>query len=431
MRVAVRINGLKCFLVAMLFPLICDAFALEVNKLEPLGFSSERLLRLDAAMKENIHNKELAGAVTLLARHGKLVSVNVYGQQDIASATPMKKDSIFRIYSMTKPITAVAMMILYEEGKWLPNDPIEKYIPEFKHLQVYAGQDKNGQLILEKPKHAPTIDELMTHTAGFSLGFYDTPVGKLYGKANLFESTSLADLIAKLAHLPLEYQPGERWEYSMSAEVQGYLVERLSGVSYEQFVFERIFKPLGMVDTSLKVPPEKLARLATIYQKTADNPLTPMARDPKVSELPAMPSGGGGLYSTAEDYFRFAQMLLNGGDLQGKRILSPSSVKLLRSNHVPDSARTGKYGIGSYFMQPGFGFAYGGGVYDDPLKVNSPVGAGTYLWTGLAGTWFWMDPTNDVIFIGLIQSWALSPGRPNLEELSRALVYQALVDPAK
>lgn len=425
-----RFTYLKLFITAGILAACLPAQSLELTQPETQGFSAERLQRLDQAMAEKVGSQQLAGAVTLLARHGKIVSFSTHGQQDIANAVTMKKDSIFRIYSMTKPITSVAMMILYEEGKWLPNEPIAKYLPEFNDIKVYAGQDQKGKPILVAPEHPPTIGELLTHTAGIGLGFFDTPVDKMYANANMWGSGSLKEFVEKIAHIPLKYQPGEAWEYSLSADVAGYLVERLSGQSLAHFFEERIFKPLGMQDTAFFVPTQKLSRLALIYQPEG-NSLAALPRDPNITALPALLSGGGGLYSTAEDYFRFVQMLLNEGKFNGVQLLSPSSVKLMRANHLPEKLQNGKHGIGFYHMQPGFGFGYNLGVFEDPQKVGSTAGAGTYLWDGLAGTWFWIDPANDVIFIGMIQRWGLAPGMPNLEDMSRALVYQALISPDK
>lgn len=406
--------------------------SVEIVKPETVGFSAERLQRLDKAMQATIDDKALAGAVMLLARQGKVVSFNTYGQRDLASGKPMQKDTIFRIFSMTKPVTGVAMMILYEEGKWRPSDPIAKHIPELKDLKVYAGQGADGQPILEAPKHAPTVGELMTHTAGFTYGFFGaSPVDKMYAQAKLLEAPSLKEFIDRLARLPLAYQPGEGWEYSVSVDVQGYLVEKLSGIPFAQFLEQRVFKPLGMTDTAFFVPESKLDRLATIYVPAGPNALAPMPGMPPLTSAPGMPSGGGGLYSTASDYLRFAQMLANEGELNGVRVLAPSTVQLMRSNHLPEKLRTGKHGIGYYRMQPGLGFGYDAAVIEEPAKVGSTAGAGSYLWDGIAGTWFWIDPTNDVVFIGMIQRWMMAPGMPNLEELSRQLVYQALVEPGK
>jgi CubicO group peptidase (beta-lactamase class C family) len=400
---------------------------------ESVGFAPDRLRRLDDALQSLVDRKELAGLVTVIARHGKVVGQKSYGQQDLATGKPMQKDAIFRIYSMTKPITGVAMMILFEEGKWKPSDPIAKYIPKFAGLKVYSGADTGGALRTEAPAHAPTVGELMSHTAGFTYGFFGTtPVDKLYRDANLLEAGSLEQFIDKVSVLPLLYQPGEAWVYSVSVDIQGYLVEKLSGKPFPEFVRERILVPLGMTDTDFFVPQAKLARLATVYTPETGGPgLRAVPHDPTVTRAPGFPSGGGGMYSTASDYLRFAQMLLNGGELDGVRLLSPSTVHLMRSNHLPDRLLTGKFGIGSYMMQPGLGFGYDFAVLEDPIKIGSSAGKGSYLWDGLAGTWFWIDPANDLVFVGMVQRIVTAPGMPDLENLSRTLVYQALVQPHK
>ncbi len=401
-------------------------------KPEAAGFSAERLNRLDKAMQEAIASKTLAGIVTMVARHGKLVQQKTYGLQDIATSKPMQRDTIFRIYSMTKPITGVAMMILYEEGKWRPSDPIAKYIPEFADLKVYT--EAGGKPNLESPVHQPTIGELMSHTAGFTYGsFGSTPVDKMYQQSNPLQAASLREFIDRMSKLPLVYQPGEGWIYSVSVDIQGYLVEKLSGKPFPDFLRERIFIPLGMKDTAFYVPKDKLDRLATIYTPDPKGPgLVPVPRDTNVDKIPGLPSGGGGLYSTAEDYLHFAQMLLNGGVLNGTRILAPSTVALMRVNHLSAQLMTGKYGIGFYTMQPGLGFGYDFAVFEDPTRFGSTAGKGTFLWDGVAGTWFWIDPTNDLVFVGMIQRvMTAGPTPPNMEDLSRALIYQALVDPAK
>ena len=401
---------------------------------ESVGFSSERLKVLDQSMQGMIDNKQLAGIVTVVARHGKVVQQKVYGKADLASDKAMQKDTIVRIYSMTKPMVGVAMMMLYEQGKWRPSDPISRYIPEFASLKVAAGIDKDGQPILEAPAHAPTMGELMSHTAGFTYGLFgNSPVDKLYQQADLLGAPSLQEFINRLSKLPLLYQPGEGWVYSVSVDVQGYLVEKLSGKPLPQFLRERIFEPLGMKDTGFFVPKEKIDRLATIYQWDGQKKsLVPMPRDPGVSTPPGMPSGGGGLYSTAGDYLLFTQMVLNGGELNGARLLAPSSIELMHTNRVADRVKdAGKFGIGAYRMQPGLGFGFDFAILEDPLKLGSTAGKGSFLWDGIAGTWFWIDPTNDLIFIGIIQRWQGAPIGPNIEELTRQLTYQALIDPKK
>jgi CubicO group peptidase (beta-lactamase class C family) len=402
------------------------------TKPELVGFSAERLSRLDGAMKDLVESKKLAGVVTVLARHGKIVEEKTYGYADVAGQKPMQKDTIVRIFSMTKPITGIAMMMLYEEGKWKPSDPIARYIPEFRDLKVFSGVDKDGKPILEKPAHAPTMGELMSHSAGFTYGFFgSTPVDKMYVEAQLLNAPTLQEFIDRVAKLPLLYQPGEGWVYSVSVDIQGYLVEKLSGKPFAEFLRERVFVPLGMKDTGFFVPADKLDRVASIYQGDATG-ASVMPKDPGIGQPPGLPSGGGGLYSTAGDYLRFAQMVLNGGELNGVRLVAPSSIELMRTNHVSDEVKNArKFGIGLYQMQPGLGFGYDFAILEDPPKLGSTAGKGTFLWDGVAGTWFWIDPTNDVVFVGIIQRWLMAPGAPDVENLSRALTYQALTNPAK
>ena len=409
---------------------------LTVTKPETVGFSSERLERLHALMQQSVDQKQIAGIVTILARHGKVVDYRTYVQRDMAAGAPMTKDVIFRDYSMTKPVTGVAMMILYEQGKWEPSDPISKFIPEFAHLKVYAGVDADGKPILVDPVHTPTMRELMSHTAGFTYGFFgNTPVDKMYRDVQPLNSANLQEFIDKMAKLPLLYQPGKGWTYSMSMDIEGYIVEKLSGQSLPDFMRDNIFKPLGMKDAAFFVPEDKRGRFSAVYTTGPNGELQlvgagPSGRSTEYASQPTMPSGGGGMVSTAEDYYRFAQMMLNGGELDGKRILAPASVKLMTSNHVPAELLTGQFGIGQMVMRPGFGYGYNCAVVFDPPEANLPEGKGTFFWDGAAGTWFWVDPTNDVIFIGMIQRM-LGPASPNLEFESRNAVYGALVDPAK
>ena len=415
---------------------VSHALDMTVVKPESVGFSSERLERLHALMRQAVDQKQIAGIVTILARHGKVVDYRTYGQRDMAINSQMTKDTIFRDYSMTKPVTGVAMMILYEQGKWLPSDPISKFIPEFAHLKVYKGMDADGKMILVDPDHAPTMRELMSHTAGFTYGFFgNTPVDKMYRDAHLFQSKNLQEFVEKMATLPLLYQPGKGWTYSMSMDIEGYIVEKLSRKSLPDFMRDQIFKPLNMKDAGFFVPAEKRDRFSAVYTTGPNGELAlagagPSGRSTDYASEPTMPSGGGGMVSTAEDYFRFAQMMLNGGELNGKRIVAPATVKLMTSNHVPAELLTGQFGIGLMAMRPGFGYGYNCAVVFDPPEANLPEGKGTFLWDGAAGTWFWDDPTNDVVFVGMIQRM-LGPASPNLEFESRSVVYGALVDPAK
>jgi CubicO group peptidase (beta-lactamase class C family) len=400
---------------------------------ESVGFSAERLERLHAFIQGEIDQKQLAGAITLLARHGKVIDYRTYGLRDLATDAPLSKDTIFRDYSMTKPVTGVAMMMLYEQGKWLPTDPVAKYIPEFAHLKVFNGFDATGKMLLADPLHPPTMGELMTHTAGFTYGNGDTPVDKMYKELDPSHAPNLQSMMDRIAKVPLLYQPGTRWVYSPSMDIQGYIVEKLSGQSFPDFLREHLFTPLGMKDAGFYVPAEKRARFAAGYHEENGQ----LVAEPTVKGIPTdyaaeptTPSGGGGLVSTAEDYYRFATMLLDNGQLDGVRILAPATVKLMTSNHLPASLLTGEFGIGQHIMRPGFGYGFNCAVVFNPPEASLPDGKGTFFWDGAAGTWFWVDPTNDIVFVGMIQR-RTSPDNHALLYRTHALVYQALVDPSK
>lgn len=439
--VSTIIAGLTCGLCS--FPALAQqahapqpvhhALDLTLTKPESVGFSTQRLERLHSLIQNEVDHKQIAGAVTILARHGKVVDYRTYGVRDMATAAPMTRDTIFRDYSMTKPVIGVAMMILYEEGKWLPSDPIAKFIPEFAHLKVFNGVDANGKMILVDPDHAPTMRELMSHTAGFTYGNGNTPADKMYGELKVRQAKDLQEMVDRLAQIPLVYQPGKAWIYSMSMDIEGYIVEKLSGQTLPEFMREQVYKPLGMRDAGFYVPAEKSNRFATLYENNGHGGLQPDSTNGggmgNFLSPPAMPSGGGGMVSTAEDYYRFAQMLGDNGELNGARILAPSTVKLMSSNHVPVELLTGGYGIGVQQLRPGFGYGYNCAVAFDPGEANLPDGKGTFFWDGAAGTWFWVDPTNDIVFVGMIQR--MQGGNPNVEYLSRNVVYGALVDPAK
>ena len=292
---------------------------------ESVGMSAERLGRLDAAMKKLVDDKKVASLVTLVERHGKMVDFQALGVLDVRKPDLAQKDSIFRIYSMSKPITGVAMMILYEEGKWQINDPVSRYIPEFAHMKVYTGRNEDGSPKLEDAKRSMTMRELMTHTAG--LGYIlspNNPVDKMIIDRNILNANApLQTMIDGLGKTPLLAQPGTRWSYSIAVDVQGYLIEKFSGMSFAEFAKKRIFDPLGMKDTGFYVPKEKLARLAQVHTGSGANLAVDTNRpDPTVVPLGA--SGGGGLFSTAMDYARFCEMLLEGGQFHGVRLLAPA-----------------------------------------------------------------------------------------------------------
>jgi CubicO group peptidase (beta-lactamase class C family) len=387
---------------------------------ESAGISPERLQRLDAAMKRLVDERQLAGVVTLLERHGKIVQFNALGRRDVRSPDPLQKDSIFRIYSMTKPVTGVAMMMLYEEGKWRLEDPVSRYIPGFATLQVHTGANPDGTPKLEDARRSMTMRELMTHTAG--LGYVlnpNNPVDRIIIDRNILNAAApLQSMIDGLARVPLLAQPGTRWSYSIAVDVQGYLVEKLSGRPFAEYLRTKIFEPLGMKDTGFAVPPDKLSRLALVHQGAGASLAVDENRpDPVVVPLGA--SGGGGLFSTAMDYARFCEMLLGGGQLNGVRLLAPRTVAMMRTNHVnPETLKT---------MAPGTGWGMDVQVILDPAAAGEPYSAGSYSWYGIAGTWFWIDPVEDFAFVGMLQHRDLAVSRP-IHGLSRNLVYQAIVN---
>jgi CubicO group peptidase (beta-lactamase class C family) len=395
---------------------------------ESEGMSTERLAHLRSGMKELVDQGRLAGVVTMVSRHGKVVEFDAAGKRDIAANAPMQKDSIFRIYSMSKPITGVAMMMLFEEGKWQLNDPVAKYIPEFAKLKVY-GMDANNNVVMKDPVHPVTMRELMSHSGGFTYGFFsNTAVDKLQIEADLLNpNNTLDEFIKRVAKLPLNAQPGSEWHYSISVDIQGYIVQKLSGMPFEEFLEKNIFKPLGMVDTAFYVPKEKLNRFAEFYSYDKDGKLQAVGVKEGLNHdfaaKPALSSGGGGLVSTATDYMRFCQMLLNGGQLDGVRILSPLSVELMHTNVLAPSVP---------ILAPGAGFGLDFAVYTDPVAAGGYYGKGSYWWGGAAGTWFWIDPVNDLIVLGMIQqaagTGAAATGSvPDVRGLSHAWTYQAIV----
>jgi CubicO group peptidase (beta-lactamase class C family) len=388
---------------------------------ESVGMSSQRLERFTSTMRGLAEQGQLSGVVTMIAKDGKVVQFDASGKRDIASGAPMQKDTIFRIYSMTKPVTGVAMMILFEEGKWQLNDPVSKHIPEFANLKVAKINPASGTVTQVAPDHPMTMRELMSHSGGLTYGLFgSTAVDKMYMDAGVLDvSQPMQSMIDKLAKIPLLFQPGERWQYSVSVDVQGYLVEKLSGQPFAEFLQQRIFAPLKMSDTGFYVPAEKMDRFASFYTYDKDRKLVPhpgLDSRSDFKSMPVFPSGGGGLVSTASDYMRFCQMLLNEGVLGGQRILSPLTVQLMRSNVLPATART---------MAPGTGFGLDFAVVDDPIAAGGLGGAGTYYWGGYAGTWFWIDPVYELIVIGMIQHRA--DGMPDVRGLSRNLAYQAIV----
>ena len=417
---------------------IVSANGLPTASPESVGMSSERLERIGTVMKSHLADEKMAGAMGMIARNGKVVYTETWGEADRENGVPMRPDTIFRIYSMTKPITSTAVMILYEEGKLFLNDPVGNYIPELGELQVAVATADGGPAGETRPAARPmTVRDLLRHTSGLTYGvFGNTEVDQKYRQAGLlFADRDLAHFVEKLSEIPLQYEPGTRWHYGVSTDVLGRLVEVVSGQSFDEFLQDRIFSPLGMVDTSFWVPPSKRGRFAQLYSPTgtADGPeawlqpntSTEIDVAPPTASLnylgdkpPGMLSGGGGLVSTASDYMRFCLMMLQGGEFEGVRILSPKTVELMTADHM--------VGIdGGLFGRPGTGFGLGYAVSHGPGAMGEYTSVGEYNWGGAAGTRFWIDPEENLVGIYMVQ---ILPHRTTLGSEFRNLTYQALVD---
>jgi CubicO group peptidase (beta-lactamase class C family) len=391
---------------------------------ETLGFSSERLFRIISLMNRYIESGKLAGTVTCVARNGYIAHLEALGRQNLETQTPMALDSIFRIYSMTKPIASVALMMLYEEALFNLTDEVSKYIPAFKDVKVWG---EGGTL--EPPVRPITIQDLLRHTAGLSYGGHietKSPVDKLYDDADLFNSKiTNEEMTARITSLPLMFQPGTKWHYSVATDVVGYLVEVLSGVPLADFMQEKIFGPLGMVDTAFHIDPSKLDRFCTLYGKTADSDFGVLDLPESSEYLPpvALHSGGSGLVSTALDYLQFARCILNKGKLDGVRLLGPKTVELMSCNHLPLALLP----IAFEGFEPmlGMGFGLGFGVMLDMAQTGVMGSVGDHSWGGYAETFFWIDPQEDLIAI-LMTQYLPSQMYPIRKEF-RTVVYQALI----
>ena len=400
---------------------------------ERAGFSRERLARLGERMREFEADDRLSGVVTLVWRKGDVVHRDVLGYQDVEAKTPMRRDTLFRIASMTKPITSVAVLMLVEEGKLQLNEPVDRWLPELARPRVL--RDPAGPLSRTTPAARPiTVNDLLTHRSGLAYPFTSSgPLSKAMQEAGLLGSSATLtpdQWMQRLGRLPLAYAPGARWNYGVSTDVLGVLVERASGMPFPEFLRTRIFEPLGMHDTAFWVPPEKMDRLATLYAldprtgavSASDRPPESAAASP-----PAFASGGGGLISTADDYLRFGRMLLGKGRLDGVRILSPRMVELMTSNQLSEAQRRIPF-FGIDFWA-GQGFGLGVSVVDDPTKaIGSPlVSKGTHGWGGAHGTWYFVDPEQELVAVMMIQ---LTGGGEILRMIPvfETAIYQAIED---
>jgi CubicO group peptidase (beta-lactamase class C family) len=425
-----------CVSVAILV-LIAAAHAQVLPQLAPgdIGLSKERLDRIRVAMEREIAQNRLAGGIGLIARHGKVGYFEIYGSADKESGRPMQKDAIFRIYSMTKAVTGVAVMALYEDGRFALADPVSRYLPEFAEMKVAVERTDplSGKRVLSHlvPAERPiTILDLLRHTSGFNYsGPHDEKGTLVYQQRGLNAAGGLdiplSEFVKRLAQAPLVHQPGTIWDYSFSMDVLGRLVEVVSGQTLDQFFGERIFKPLRMVDTGFYVPQEKWGRLVTLYELNPDGTIKPAAAAAQeaAKKKPMLLMGGAGLMSTAMDYARFVQMLLNGGQLDGVRILGPKTVELMRSDVLGALPKVEIPGFPG-FPPRGYGFGLTFAVNRGPAQTGSIVSQGEYNWGGAAGTIFWIDPQEQMVGVLMIQTMLdLTKGT-----LFKQLAYQAIVE---
>jgi len=397
--------------ISLVVPFAAQAKKIPITSPEDVGMSSEKLAKVKPAVQAMIDDEKIAGATVIVARKGKIALFETLGMMDKKAKKPVKRNTIFRFYSMSKPITSVAVMMLYEEKKLKLDDPVSKYIPEFKGLKVYAESGEHTEQTNEM-----TIRDLLRHTSGLTYGFFsNTAVDKMYRSKSVFDwESSLQDMIDKLSEIPLLYQPSTKWHYGVSTDVLGYIVEKISGQPLDKFFKQRIFKPLKMKDTAFHVPPKKVDRLSVCYGPNITGGLN-ITDDPAKSRYlkkPSLFSGGGGLVSTARDYLRFCQMLLNKGQLDDERLLRSETVEMMTKNQLPDSVKRGEDG--------GFGLGFSVTLKDGKIPK------GEYGWGGAASTHFWISPKDELIVIALSQ---YMPYSARLENTVKPIVYDSIISP--
>lgn len=409
------------------------ALTTQIAAPESQGFDLRRLARIKPKMQAYVDSGNFSGITTLLARRGKIIHFDHSGVRDKANQEPLDSSTIFRIYSMTKPIVCTALMTLFEEARFHLIDPLSKYLPAFAKVKVWNGDEQS----LVDPVRPILIRDLFTHTAGFTYNFLeDTPVSKMYLDAGLMSNSeaSLESIIAELARLPLAYQPGSRWHYSMSIDVLGHLIEVLSGRPLQDFLKERVFSPLGMSDTGFSVQAQNRSRVAAMYGHpdiathqfteivTSDTGAVDVSKTYPAGNTTTFARGGHGLFSTATDYLRFAQMLSNRGELDGERIISPAIADLMHTNHLPSNLMP--YSIAIVAM-PGYGFGLGSRVLMDAAASGLPGSAGEFGWAGAANTYFWVDRELELVGIFMTQHMiSIEPAQRDFQ----VLAYQALVE---
>jgi len=391
---------------------------LPTSRPEDVGLSTERLARLNKSIHEYVDAGRTPGVVTLIARHGKVVHLDAYGKADLATGRSTRADDIFRMYSMTKPITSVALLMLFEEGRFQLTDPLSKYFPAFADVKVYAGTTPQGAMMLDALRRPITIQDVFRHSAGFSYGFGNSPVDKAYQDANVF-ATDLTGLIEKVSKQPLLYQPGDRWVYSVAHDVQAALVEKLSGMKFDEFVRRRIFQPLEMKDSVFKIPADKMARVPALYSMGRDGKLA-ADKSPLGANYGDQVFGGYSISTTIGDYALFAQMLLNKGQLNGVRLLSPATVELMATNHLTPTALAAG-GVG-----PGTGYGLGVAVLMNAAENGNIGSVGGFGWSGAASTHLFIDPKEDLVAIYCTQLMLMG-GDFNLRSHFQTMVYQSIV----
>lgn len=395
------------------------------------GFTEEGIAALDAAMQKIVADQDVAGMVWLLAKDGQVATFESAGLNSVDTQAQMTLDSLFRIYSMTKPVTGVALMMLYEQGLWKFDDPVSKFVPELANLKVMRSYNENGEMELVAPSREPTMRELLNHSAGFGYGLGgDDPVNNKFRDTEVLASADLDELIRKVADIPLLFEPGEQWSYSIAVDIQGYIVQKLSGLSFGEFLEQRIFQPLGMSDTRFYVQAEDIGRFAEVHSwDTERSRLVQQAERtdrPSYLDPDRLESGGGGLVSSTHDYARFLQMLVNEGELDNARLLTPESIRIMATNSLRDELNL--RGTATSRGQPGQGFGVDFAVIVDPEKANSVQSPGTYYWSGAAGTWFWVDPVEDMFWIGMIQAQGETrPGAANMRAVANEIIYDSLL----
>lgn len=406
-----RISSLA-MLIMLTTPIHAEAQTLPVATPESVGLSTERLARLEARIEEYIADELIAGAVTLVARHGEIVHLESHGYRDREAGDPMDTDDIFIIMSMTKPIVSTALMMLYEEGRFLLTDPVARWLPEFSEMKVRVARDGEEETLVDA--RPITVRHVLTHTAGLP-----PTTARLPDVEPVPGDSPLRARVRQFAAVPLNFQPGDRWEYGWATDVVAALVEEISGQNLDEFLRTRIFEPLGMHDTHYNVPPEKWGRRARLYSPDPTNEYRIVPR-PVTEPTPTQLFGGvAGLSSTAADYFRFAQMVMNGGELDGVRILSPKTVDLMITNHIGDLEGTLK--------GPGYGFGLGYSVLMDPGRASEPLTPGSYGWGGMYGTYYINDPVESLVGILMIQ--ISSYRHLNIRAEMASLLTQAIVEP--